>query len=952
MGVLQFNPDTMPLRKTRGNKKVGGFCQIRKFCCCAIILGAIALLVCLYVDHELARSLNNGYQTQFIRKPMKYLVALADNEDTTANESTISNESKSLGQSPGSRDDFSNNETRSSGDNALVGVIERVNIDPNVLLEAVTVDEDNTAQIKNNKDEFKSLESIAVKNPNDLIGDASIYKSSSEASSEDKSKEDKNGNQQPIESEGNDKVEMKIPFKGYQVSSKPRLYLHVGPQKTGSSTLQTALDIMSGATYEKLGNDNLSYRHITPEEGDFDCELGPWGGFIKCKASGQLLNLIAETRDSGRNLLLTDENLGDQFVQPLRDAIDDNDWTVTVIVVYRRIHEWLVSWYNQINKTTNLDTKGKILLDHKDIPYREEHKFWPSQGGAYIPDFTTWYKEYTKYWKTSELVSKHRSVEYYNLYKSKFSNVMIHNMHEGSDLVAKFFCDIIVDTTESCQKLKNKEVELPKVNPSVNLDHDIIAVYAYDQGLVETALSRQEVTAAVTEYVKRSGKIVPRACNNNITGEIHDWLLDSERLMLANTWSLSKEEELNQIFESYMAKGKLCDVDCEAILHDEDWLRFFRSLGNETPGQIVNNADVVKQTDSIEDMEDLTTYKRNLIIHAGPTRNGLGDIRRLFDSMDVEGQGLQNDNYNYLTLTPFEDYFKCPDYDSHVDDCITTEKFESTISSIETTGQHYLVFNEVLDGRVAVSLKKAIDTSKWQAKVVLSYVRLHELLFKRYIEEIKPLIDMDGNQWPGEGGIDIPTFNTWFRLQTHGWDTSNISKYHPYFGLRDAYISNFEDVEIYDFYKDGSFARNLVCDYLPGASQTCQILIDNNERSEAVNSHASLGKIDQNILAVSAHRSGLIRNDLSRQHVVDAIRNKLESNGSTLPRACTIDITEQIHEWVIESEKQMCGQTWRSKRISDITADFESVVRSGILCAVDIKKILQDQGWVIFFQSL
>ena len=940
MGVLQFNPDTMPLRKARGNKQVGGMCQVRKLCCCGIILGAVALLVCLYVDHELARSLNNDNQTQFIRKPMDYLVALVDSEVTTEDEDIISKESnKSFGQSS-SRDDLSNNESQWSGDNLLVGVIESVDINSNVLLENVP---GNGDQIEDDTDKFKSLETNELEIPNELSGDTkNVYKSPSE----DKSEEDRNEKKNPIDSEENEKVDMK----NYLISDKPRLYLHIGPQKTGSSTLQTALDIMSGTTYEKLGNDNLSYRHITPEEGDFDCELGPWGGFINCKASDQLLDLIAETRDSGTNLLLTDENLGDRFVQPLRDAIDDNDWNIAVIVVYRRIHEWLVSWYNQINKTTNLDRKGNILLDHKGIPYREEHKYWPSQGGSHIPDFTTWYKEYTKYWKTSELVSKHRSVEYYNLYKSKFSNVLIHNMHEGSDLVTMFFCDIIVDATESCQKLQNNKVELPKVNPSVNLDHDILAVYAYNQGLVETTLSRQEVTAAVTEYVKRSGKIVPRACNNNITGEIHDWLLESERLMLADTWSSSKEEELKQIFESYMAKGKLCNVDCEAILHDEDWLLFFRSLGNlgnENTKRSIDKAEVVKQTDS-------TTSKRYLVIYAGPTRNGLGEFQRLFDSMNVEGLGLQNDNYDYLTFEPFKDYFRCPEHDSHVDDCTITEKLESTISFIETTGRNYLVFNEVLDGRVADTLKKAIDTSKWHTKIVLSYVRLHELLFKRYIEEIKPSIEMENNQWPDEGGVDVPTFNTWFRLLTHGWNTSNISKYHPYLGLRDAYVSNFDDVEIYDFYSKGGFAENLVCEYLPGVSQSCQVFNNNNEGTEAIENHASvpLARIDHNILAVSARRNGLIRNDLSRQYVVGAIRNKLESDGSTLPRGCGTETTERIFEWVIESERHMFGQNWRPKRISDITADFETVVRSGILCAVDTEKILQDQGWVHFFQSL
>ena len=120
---------------------------------------------------------------------------------------------------------------------------------------------------------------------------------------------------------------------------KPHLVLHVGPQKSGSSTLQSAWDIM----HRELDEDMYNYKHITPEARDFDCSVSRFGGFTDCKASAKLKKLISDTNEAGRNLLLTDENLDERFADTLRDVIDDDKWEVTVVVVYRRIHEWIVS---------------------------------------------------------------------------------------------------------------------------------------------------------------------------------------------------------------------------------------------------------------------------------------------------------------------------------------------------------------------------------------------------------------------------------------------------------------------------------------------------------------------------------------------------------------------------------------------------------------------------------
>jgi hypothetical protein len=356
--------------------------------------------------------------------------------------------------------------------------------------------------------------------------------------------------------------------------TKPLMSLYVGPQAMGSLTLQTAWSALSS----DLDQDNYNYVHVTPENGDFICDMGRWGAFMNCKASDSLISLTEETYRAGRNLLLSDANLDERFAQPLRDMIDDRKWRITVVVMYIRIYEWLVSWYNQINKTTNLDAKGNLLIDDVGNPYREEHIHWPDQGGARIPGFSTWYEDFTSNWEPTEFVEKHPSVKLYRLYTPLFDNVVIFDMHQDGDLVTNFMCNVILKADNTCLKLKGNKIQLPIANPSVNLGHDILSVYAYDKGYVDKSLSRQEVVKAVGEYVKESDKSIPRYCHPGISKKMYDWLVASEVEIFGNEWSPERNTEMTESFNAFFATGKMCDVDAEEALRDQDWVNFFQSL--------------------------------------------------------------------------------------------------------------------------------------------------------------------------------------------------------------------------------------------------------------------------------------------------------------------------------------------------------------------------------------
>ena len=139
-------------------------------------------------------------------------------------------------------------------------------------------------------------------------------------------------------------------------------------------------------------------------------------------------------------------------------------------------------------------------------------------------------------------------------------------------------CDVVPEAEHSCQKLQQGMITLPKVNPSVNLDHDILAVYAYEEGYIRHDISRKDTVAAISDFIERTGKDTPRKCKEEVSAKIYDWLLSSEKRMFSDSWTATLLNEMNQSFTDFLNKGKLCDVDVQEALKDQEWSDFFGSL--------------------------------------------------------------------------------------------------------------------------------------------------------------------------------------------------------------------------------------------------------------------------------------------------------------------------------------------------------------------------------------
>lgn len=717
---------------------------------------------------------------------------------------------------------------------------------------------------------------------------------------------------------------------------KDHLVLHLGPQKTGSTTLQTAWHMSQGLGRE-LNKDNYRYAFINPHAGYFNCDVSEYGAYVDCEPSPKLRTLIRSSKDSGQNLLLSDENLDASFIRPLNMAIDREHWKVTVIVVYRRIHEWLVSWYNQINKTTNRDIHGNVLFDDYGNPYRMNHKWWPDQGGSEIPSFSKWYKTFTKYFDRSDLVSRHRSIELVNAYKPVFDEVVVHNMHQEGDLVTNFMCDSLPSASNCCDRLKKGALDIPRENASIDLDHDIIAVEARKRGLLQKSVSRPEVHDAVSRFIHRTSSSVPRKCDKEMIQEIRGWLLGSEEQMFSTDWTKQKTLDLQANFDAYLQKGKLCDVDLDKVFEDDRWLKFFASLDN----------------------------RPTLILHVGPQKTGSTMLQQAWASPKELADLLQQDHFSYAKITPEKGMFECEvEGGKKYENCQTTPQLRNLIAKASKNGQNLLLSDENLDETYASSLRQAIDDKEFNARAVVVYRRIHEWLFSWYNQINKStnlgpdgvfLIDADGHLYreehkyfPEEGGQAIPSFGDWYKKYTRTWQSSDLAEHHPSIHFMNVYKPLFKTVDIYSMHQKGDFVTNFMCQKVPEAKKSCNALKTGVEvpvENVAVD-------LDHDIIAVAAYEGGLVRKDITRTILRSAVKFFVEKTEKEIPRICDEKVILEIQNWLIQSERIVFEDQWTSDYENDLEAVFSEYEETGNLCDIDVENILEDEEWVLFFKAL
>ena len=377
-------------------------------------------------------------------------------------------------------------------------------------------------------------------------------------------------------------------------ANKPNLILHIGPMKTGTTTIQMnvlrnrkliesmqadGMSVVETFNYKKFPK--LRNECLEKEKMD-DCDRKQWDKLI------QSFDNALESNNATRTVIhsceeyagLPDNNVTRQLLRGLQ-----TQWNVKVVSFYRRPHAWFPSFYHQMRKTNHFDSsRGR----YRDFPDYKVSDLSPQDYFAEQPTMPSYFEK--------SYFSSRDSLDALKFYDRVFGVGSTHTLDFQSPrgLAVEFACDGLdlasIDNSQketvlpssnnnTCHEIQNLKVKAGNAGATFFFDEDFVILKAHRQGFFQgphfkrrrdLVLSFREQLAAWNMTVAHD---LPQTCLNE-RQENMLWERAVEAETLLSSSPLSKDD-LRKDFERYLPK--LCSVDATAILANETWRSFFNS---------------------------------------------------------------------------------------------------------------------------------------------------------------------------------------------------------------------------------------------------------------------------------------------------------------------------------------------------------------------------------------
>ena len=439
-------------------------------------------------------------------------------------------------------------------------------------------------------------------------------------------------------------------------TNRPVLILHVGPPKTGSTTLQCTLESLR----RELDQDGLAYigrpecasmgidvdlRHKREFQRlesvlvtGYDCQrqMNEWENqFQDLRQVSKLptcwedlLQHLEGYRQEGKSVMFSDEAMANRLTRSvqyrpsipypwrtLRTSLEQRGWDVRILLVHRPLYDYLPSVYVEQYKYG----PNKIRLQRwfgggdssrggDDNGSSSTGSSCPQQGGRKVPrPFDTDTNEIT----IARLIEEGQALyptpaQVFALCQEHGFKTMLVDMMENFvspngrlDFVQYIVCNVLPSTSHTCKalldgaddvKLEDEQTEgkAPHLNPSLPLQYDFIAVEACQVGLLNgTKVGRDAARRGIQRHQEQilglSANDFPLICPDNETmAKILQQSLDHERQLRVDRFSqdeLARHEE--KYWDGPVKKNKYCTVDSRQVIEDEEWEKFFSSIGTE-----------------------------------------------------------------------------------------------------------------------------------------------------------------------------------------------------------------------------------------------------------------------------------------------------------------------------------------------------------------------------------
>ena len=365
--------------------------------------------------------------------------------------------------------------------------------------------------------------------------------------------------------------------------------VHVGPHKTGTTTIQTYSKLIANELLQD--NYEMPWMRIYNQTHDIKDH---WPNqahvatcFITTPTNGEklafpcredFLQAGQEIAQQHHSLLITAETLDllDLYAHDLNEVQMLSQYlspwqNVTIVVSYRRYYEWLISYHNELSKKVKFD----VFRANATEKLRPSILDFLSNSNINIMD---------KY------ASQQHAFPVAKRFQRYFQNVVIMNLHDRSqgsqDFSKLFYCNVIPHAPRACQAVQNiiQKMSL-KSNKSTPLEYQDMAYVAHHRGMIDIQ-SEEQMNIVIDQIrdhhektLNKSSAEFQRNCpSKTVLENLLQTSMQAERELLPHFFaSHDGEKELKRSFE-VSSRTSLCEVDIAATLKSPNWKEFFHSL--------------------------------------------------------------------------------------------------------------------------------------------------------------------------------------------------------------------------------------------------------------------------------------------------------------------------------------------------------------------------------------
>lgn len=391
-----------------------------------------------------------------------------------------------------------------------------------------------------------------------------------------------------------------------QTTREPYFVLHIGPQKTATTTIQCALHRLN----ENLANEDSYYfvgktcpdashrlrNNETAIQGHH-LLMGLNGGNPQTRGYIGLKSRMDYHKSRGNNIIYSNEAFANHMV-------DQNatwevfrtlfvGWKVRIVIGYRHYFDWIRSLYYQ------------QFLDAKKY-----NRNWPNQGkGKAHPSFLKYLDYHLRHWEANDqsvdgghsahALGHHLTVSAYKKFSPYFDDVQIFNLYEDGDLATNFVCNMLPDAENTCNILRSKgqdagtsaEAKGLVKRVSKSFDAQRISEAAYINGYFDTSSSKEEIVKMVEAKIEKVGLNLSSRLMACASPALEARFLDASIAYEKEVLSIDhKNMEMQRLdtaidahigmFQQSKAEGRFCEVDTKLLLSDKRWRKYLSELSH------------------------------------------------------------------------------------------------------------------------------------------------------------------------------------------------------------------------------------------------------------------------------------------------------------------------------------------------------------------------------------